>query len=698
MADTATAEPQTDPDTGEAVGSDTTETAPQTTTSQTPQRAARTSAESGSRSRGRTAAVPVIVHGTNAAGAVTGTAYAVAGVPGLAAAAATSAAVGAAALYSRARRSSTATARRAVREAARAARQASSSTGSRSGFGGGRGGLFGGGRSGSRSGNRSGGTGTSGSTGGGRGRRGTGTGGGSGSSGTSGSTGAGRRGGGRHAGGTGGAGTGRTPGTRSPNSPGANTPRTPGGKNNNGPGNHKGGRAWQTLKGAANRLRSKGSTNRGGSGSGGNGSGKNSPGKNNGAGKNGTPGAAKTPRTAKTRAGRAVQKARKALRNRMGKLRGRLLAKLRRNKKGAAAAGKAGATSGRVYRLRRIVMRKLAHWGRMAGAGLLATFFGLLTLPLGVLWGLARTVSRHRDPLYAWAFPVRIAGRVWRQFYRRSKAKHDKEAAADRLTMTVNDPRKDTPMTGSSLASGTSVLDGNNSKFALSMRAAYAAYTGYSPGSMMEVAAEYGGLPNAMRATGMAVQQMTLNSDQQFPCSKRAVAKLTECYMRLMSAGARADAMVELFREAHAFDIERIISPRTNEWMWNVTPTGSSAPEGAMFMPGRIESGCVLMAVLYRGFAPVHMLQVGSEFLGMAMGLNSLADAIQVLHQRTRDLYPVDDRVTDELGTIVGMIRAAADDAAMAAKLFEADHALEISHNLNPRKGPAAEGMWNTSR
>ncbi|QKZ24774.1 hypothetical protein HUT05_15310 [Streptomyces chartreusis] len=386
----------------------------------------------------------------------------------------------------------------------------------------------------------------------------------------------------------------------------------------------------------------------------------------------------------------------------MQKLRG-WAGKLRRSKNGkgnaAAGSGKNGSTSGRLYRMRRVAARKLGHWARCAGAGFLAGLGGLLTLPLGILWGTWRLITKHRDPLAGFAFPVRIAGRIWRYFFRRSKARHDKEAKADQLNLTVNDPRKDTdPVTGPSLAAGTSVLDGNSSKFALAMRATHSAYTGYSPTSMMEVAAEYAGLPNGIRAAAMAVQQMAVNSDQKYPCSKRAIAKLTEAYQRMVAAAARADNMVAFFRYAHAFDIERIVAPRTNEWMWNVTPTGSSASEAAMFQPGRIESGCVLMAVLYRTFEPVHMMQVGSEYQGIGYGLTALADAIDALHQRTRDLYPVDDRVTDELGTLVQMIRAAADDANLAAKLFIEDHRLEISHNVNPRKGPAAESMWNTPR
>lgn len=690
MADTATAPPDTAAGVTTTEDTDTAEytvvTEPSETTDPAPEQKT---------SRGRPQALPLLVHGTNATGIATGIAYGVAGVPGLIAAGAAGVAVAAAALAGRKKRSKVSAARKAA-----AANRSGGGSG-RAGGGAGKGGLLGRGRGRGRSGGGGAGGGRMNSRGGrlnGSGGKMNGTG-----------KGAERRpGGGRHAagGGTGGSGSGKNGRGLGgllgkgglgggATSPGANTPKgTGGGKN--GPGGSSGGKAgagqqsrtgkaWQTLKGWGNKMRRKGGSGTGSSGSagssGGSGSGSGSSGK-------GT-----TP--AKSRLGRAMQK-----------MRG-WAGKLRRSKKGkggtsggsSGSGTKAGSASGRLYRMRRTAARKIGHWARCAGAGFLAGLAGLLTLPLGILWGTWRLLTKHRDPLAGFAFPVRIAGRIWRFFFRRSRARHDKEAKADQLNLTVNDPRKDTdPMTGPSLAAGTTVLDGNNSKFALAMRATHSAYTGYSPTSMMEVAAEYAGLPNGIRAAAMAVQQMAVNSDQKYPCSKRAIAKLTEAYQRMVNAASRAESMVALFRYAHAFDIERIVAPRTNEWMWNVTPNGSSASEAAMFQPGRIESGCVLMAVLYRTFDPVHMLQVGSEYQGIGYGLNALADAIEALHQRTRDLYPVDDRVTDELGTLLQMIRAAADDADMAAKLFLEDHRLEISHNTNPRKGPAAESMWNTPR
>ncbi len=678
MADTATVEPKQAPATTDSGGEDTAEYTLQPAQDTIPEPAA----ETPSRPRGKTQAVPLIIHGTNAAGIGIGASYAAAGVPGLVAATAAGMAVGAAALVGR-KRSRTSAARRSARGAA--ANRPTGGGGRRGGgpgFGGGRGGLLRGARGGR--------TNRPGSTHGSIGPSGRGRGGKNGSNPWGGSgPGAGRRSGpGATGGGKVNLGKGRLSGGGA-TSPGANTPKKGGGKSGHGNGSGKPtlrGRAWQGIKSAAGKMRRNNGPAAGGSGPGSGsgkaaGSGKTKPGTGTGA--------------ATSRAGRLLQKAKA------------WAGKLRRNKNGAAGSagsGKPGttgatATSGRLYRLRRLFLRKISHWARCAGAGLLAGLGALLTLPLGIAWGILRTVTRHRDPLHAFAFPVRIAGRIWRYFFRRSKARHDKEAKADQLTLTVNDPRKDTdPVSGPSLTAGTAVLDGNNSKFALAMRAAHSTYTGYSPRSMMEVAAEYAGLPNGIRATASAVQQMAVNSDQKRPCSKRAIAKLAEAAQRMVNAAARADGMVELFRTAHKFDIERILNPRTNEWMWNVTPTGSSAPEGAMFMPGRIEAGCVLMAVLYRTFEPIHMMQVGSEYQGMGMGLVALADAIAVLHQRTRDLYPVDDRVTDELGTITQMIHAAADDAALAAKLFLEDHHLEISHNTNPRKGPAAESMWNTPR
>ncbi|MGW5679034.1 hypothetical protein ACWEV4_28820 [Streptomyces sp. NPDC003860] len=702
MADTATATPETTADTTGGGATDTAEytvvTEPETTTD--------TASDKPKATRSRPRAMPLLIHGGNATGIAAGVAYGLAGVPGLIAAGAAGAAVGAAALAGRKKRSKVAAARR------NAASNRSGGGTHRSGGGAGKGGLLGrGGGRGRGGGGAAGGGGRGPGRGGKGGGRLNGSGSGAGGTGTKNRPGSGKHGaggGGRGPGGTGGGKHGRggglggllggggrnRRGPGGPNSPGANTPKGTGnGKNNgggkNGPGGKAGanqqsrtGKAWQTLKGWGNKMRRNngGTSSSGGSGSSGSGGGSSS----------GTSGSGtKTTTPAKTRLGRALQK-----------MRG-LAGKLRRSKKksGSTSSGSGSPTSGRFYRMRRLAARKLGHWLRCAGAGLLAGLGGLATLPFGLLWGLTLLPFKRRDPLHGFALPVRVAGRIWRFFFRRSKARHDKNAKADTLNLKVNNPRKDTdPVTGPSLAAGTTVLDGNSSKFAMSMRATHASYTGYSPRSMMEVAAEYAGLPNGIRAAALAVQEMAVRADQKYPCSKKALAKLSEACAKLVAAAARADGMVAFFRMVHAFDIERIVAPRTNEWMWNVTPTGSDAAEGAMFMPGRIESGCVLMAVLYRTFEPVHMMQVGSEFQGIAYGLTALADCVQALYERTNALYPVDDRVTDEIGKLVSMIRAASDDADLAAKLFVEDHSREISHNTNPRKGPAAESMWNTPR
>ncbi|MFD3422388.1 hypothetical protein [Streptomyces decoyicus] len=448
-------------------------------------------------------------------------------------------------------------------------------------------------------------------------------------------------------------------------------------------GKSKSGKAWQTLKGWANRARRRAGSSAGPSGT--------SPGK-----KSSTSSPKSGPKGANAGSTSTTRGRGHKLRQRIRTVGGRLRQRLAR----LAGAATAQATSNsRLYRLRRLANRKLRHWARCTGAGSLAALGGLLTLPLGIIWGSWRLLTKHRDPLAGFALSVRVAGRIWRFFVRRSKARHDNEAQADELTLTVNDPRKDTdPMSGSPLVAGTAVLDGKNSKFALSMNAARDGYTGYRPTHMTQVAAEYAGLPNGIRAVAEAVRSMAVKSDERYPCSKRAIAKLTETFQVLLNTARRADDMVALFRAVHAFDIQRIREPRTNEWMWNVTPLAADAPEGAMFMPGRLEAGCVLMKVLYQAYTPVHMMQVGSEFQGMGYGLVALADGVNVLHQRTRDLYPVDDRVTNEIGILTGNIRAAADFANMAATLLVEDHRLEISHNTNPRKGPAAEGMWNTAR
>ena len=357
---------------------------------------------------------------------------------------------------------------------------------------------------------------------------------------------------------------------------------------------------------------------------------------------------------------------------------------------------KSGSSSGHLRKLRRAVARKLLHYLRCTGAGLITGLVCVPLIPIGVLWGLLRLL-RKTDALHAWRLPFRVAGRIWRWMYRRSRRRHDRHERAEQLNLDVNDPRKDdVPMSGA-LTTNTSVLNGKDSRFALAMAGCYASYIGYSPTGMMAVAAEYAGLPNAIRAAAAALRYLTLNCEQKYPCSPRTVAKLAESYEKLITAGARADTMVTLFRDVHAFDIQRLTDPRTNEQMWNVTPLNTNAM-GQMFLPGRIESGCVLTMVYYRTFEPAHMLGVGCEVAGFGHGLNSLENAITALYQRTRDHYPVDDRVTGELAALATMTGAAAADAELAAKLFAADHAAEITNNHHPRKGPASESMWNAPR
>ncbi|WP_182607804.1 hypothetical protein, partial [Streptomyces alkaliphilus] len=634
--------------------------------------------------RGRPRAVPLLVHGTNGAAALTGAAYVGAGAAGLMAVGAAGAAAGAAALYRsrRTTRTRPATGTRNGGSGGSGRGGSGAGGGYRSGAGGGgwrtgsrSGGLIGP-RNGSGSGSRSGlgsgglGSGRSGSRNGPGGGSGTGrSGGGTGRSGSwFGSGGSGRSGGGLGTAGT------RGPGT---------APRS--GREDK-PGRLRGAARW--LNGRRDRQERRD--------------------------RNTDPTTDKHRRRNPDRSTDPRKKTRKEKdkkpgavdRSRSGRLRrwvraaaGRLSpTRTRGADTTAAGTTKPGSpVGGRWYRLRRIAARKTAHWARCGAAGLVAAFAGLLTLPASVLWGLWRTITRHRDPLHAWLLPIRIAGRVWRRLRRRSRRRHDREQRADALTLTVHRGKDDTTMSGS-LTPVEITFDPTHSRFGQAMNAAHAAYTGYRPRSMMEVAAEYAGLPNSFHSTADAIRHLTLNCAGKYPCSPRAAGKLGEAYERLLIGAARARDMVSLFRDLHAFDIERIRNPRTNEWMWNVTPLAAESPEGAMFAPGRLESGCVMVGVLYRTYEPEHMMDVGNEMAGIGLGLAHLGEALGELHHRTRTAYPVDERVTDELGTLASIARAAADDAALAAKLYAADHAREIHHNLHPRKGMAGEAMWNAPR
>ena len=550
-------------------------------------------------------AVPALVHGTNAAGAAVGAAYAGAGPTGVTVLGVTGAVAAAAALYRKSR--------------------SGSASASRTGAAGGGSGASGG------AGRR-----LTGSRGGGGLRSGAGRGGGSPGRGNRSSE------------------SGRLGGTRAASGRGGQRADRPGGKSSLAPG------AGKAAKAAKAPLA-------GGSAKG-----------------------VGSPKNAKSTGGKA-SKAGQTIKSAVNKL---------RRQSGTGAKGTTPArsttTSGRLQRLRRAAARKMPYYLRCIGAGLATALVAVFTIPIGVLWGLLRTLWHKADPLHAWQFPVRLARRMWRSMYSRSRRRYDRAARADQLTLDVKDPRKDPPMSGA-LVGNTDVLNGRDSRFAHMMAGCYAGYTGYRPLGMTAVAAEYAGLPNGIRAAAASLRFLAINCDQKYPCSRRVIAKLLEAYEKLMNAGARADEMVKLFREVHAFDIQRLVDPRTNEWKWNVTPLTTNTP-GQLFMPGRIEAGCVLAMTFYRTYEPAHMLGVGCEVAGMSLGLNDLKNAITMLYQRTRDAYPVDDQVTSELATIASMVGAASDDASIATKLFAADHAREISHNQHPRKGAAGEGMWNAPR
>lgn len=664
MSATATAAPEAAPDAAPPTTTDTppeprretdTDTIPDgdfqpadTNTETSPDRRDRAA-----RSR-RPRGVPVLVHGANGASATVGGAYAAAGGAGVAAVAAAGAAVGAAALYRK--RKDAAAARRSAAAAGRSGGR-SGGPGFRNAGGSGRNGG-----PGSRSGLRSGGLG---SRNGGPGARNTNR-------------------------------LGRNDGT-SPRSGSRNSGPSTGTRPGTGAGRDRTARTGPD--GLAGRERDR------------NRNGKTRPGNRAGTG-----------RDAAGAANRHARDAGDWMRRRSGSLGGRawqgIKAAAGRARRWAAggmsdeAARKAAAdpkTAGRAARVwrrlrkwRRRFARRGWHYARTAGLGLAAGIAFLVTLPAGVAWGMWRTLRWHRDPLHAWLLPVRLAGRIWRAGRRRSKQRADQAEQADQLNLTITVPGKDIVLMGDlspATAGGTTTgrFTGHDSKFRQAMDACYAGYASYRPRSMMEVIAEYAGLPNAVRSAASSVQHLAVNADARYPSARTraAIGKLLECYERLLAAGKRAEDTVVVVRTLHKVDIERITNPRTNEWMWNVTPLGSGAPEGAMYAPGRIETGCVLSSVLYRTYEPDHMMQVGEEYAGIGAGLVTLGEAITLLYQRSQAEYPVDDRVVGELAAVAEMVRAAGEDATLAARLFEAEHAEEIRHNDFPRKGPAAESMWN---
>ncbi|WP_331727270.1 hypothetical protein OG871_39910 (plasmid) [Kitasatospora sp. NBC_00374] len=678
--------------------------------------------ESAEPERGRVAAVPLLVNGANlAVVAISGGGY-YGGMTGVVAAgAATAAGAGIAGVAAvRSARTAAAATKAGGRAAGAAARGAGSAAG---GAGRGIGGWLTGSRSGGGAGGgqrRSGGA-------GGAGRGPAGRSGGSGSFFGSGATGGGRS----SAGGTGGRSSGSTGSTRQPlgtlgsttSGRGAAQRGTgAGGTTRNGTsglkGTHGNGRGGTSTSGTgAGRLtsaagrsstlgRGGGSGSRTGAGTGGGGSASGGA-RDSGRGRDGI-GAARN-RSARERGGDRPQVLKDWDKAKAGAARaGRRMFAWGRDRSAKAWTSSAAARR----HARKAGKRWAKHMARMAGAGFLATLASLVVAPFGLLVGTFANIPAvfgYRPFTgFGMDWPARVWRKIWGWLGAGSRARMDAERRADQaaedeldsggdendVAHAVDDPGSTAP-TVAGMATTNSKGE-HVSVFAQSAEAVAEAYRSYEPPVMASVAAEYRGLPGAIRHAMGAVMALAENSATQYPMDPAMAEKVSEVAQILESTAAYADDLEPAFRQAHKDDLLRHEEPRPGEDMWNV---GGLKSDGSLwFAPSVLETAAEEVRTVYNNWSPKGMgmgagaMAVGAEYEGIPVGLAHLAETVTSIAVRSAEIWPVEAVIAEMAGDIVHGLKQAESAAMELQPAFRRLHAKEIDNNENPRNG---EEMWN---
>ncbi|PAU45286.1 hypothetical protein CK936_30195 [Streptomyces albireticuli] len=350
--------------------------------------------------------------------------------------------------------------------------------------------------------------------------------------------------------------------------------------------------------------------------------------------------------------------------------------------------------------------RAVPHGARVGMAGAAAGLTGAVLTPPGVAIGMLVTLKRlffprrgAGNPAYAWGFVT--ARRIWLRLYGRAQTTNARNARIAAVTGKVATPARGTTAattTAPATTGGGAITPGGISAMSVLVRTCEDlrdSYSRYMPPTMIAVAAEYAGLPEGVRQCAQAVKALAINTDVKYPVLKPLVQALVGVYTKVMQAADYAEQINPHFRTVHADDLARHESPRNGpgERMWNIGVVPGSG--GTAFQPSHFVMQSQSVAIVYTTYIPEDMVIVGREYAGLPVALEAVSATVEVLHTRTRDSYPVDDSVTDMIGTLARMIASASSEAMDVFKLFRTLHAKDLNRRENPRKGPAAEAMWN---
>ncbi|MEU9617359.1 hypothetical protein AB0D56_38515, partial [Streptomyces sp. NPDC048209] len=359
----------------------------------------------------------------------------------------------------------------------------------------------------------------------------------------------------------------------------------------------------------------------------------------------------------------------------------------RRERRAATAVERAEKRATNWARARRITLRVLAS--------IPVTAVAIAGTALGLLYGMVHNgvALLNRDVPFngtAITWGWRWARSLWQLMTGRMTLDE-----FERL-LGVDDPEDDTDLPEAS-GTGPSEEEGPDmSVFAKECQQVAEAYLRYSPPSMLAVAAEYKGVPDACRSTAEALYALAANTAGVYAAEKGTADRIEALADQVARIAVAADEIYPRFTTLHADDLRRFDAPRngfSGERMWNI---GGRPGEGEAGMrPSVMAIAAEGVATTYSRYAPPTMMAVGREYEGLPVGLEALAQAVGALAANSEANYPVADAITEMVGNIYRLLVQAAAQASSVTPAFRRDHASDIARHEEPRKSAEAEAMWN---
>lgn len=319
---------------------------------------------------------------------------------------------------------------------------------------------------------------------------------------------------------------------------------------------------------------------------------------------------------------------------------------------------------------------------RAGVGGVAATLASLLTavpsLPLAVLLR-AFGVKWRRGPA-KWF--IRVFRMVWRRITVRTNVATDFDEPGSRSITSGSNP------------AASEQGEPHMSVFALTCENIRGAYSKYDPSTMLDVAAEYKGLPFGLASITSSISSIAVNTADKYPADKRLADLIAHIWKLMQQAQAKAEEILPKFLVVHEWDLRKYHTPRNNEAMWNI---GSYRRTGGYYLgASHFQRTCEDMAAAYASFHTDKMMVVGNEYAGVPVGLEHVAAAINHLATKSADVYPVDNVIAEMVKETHDLVMHAAGQAQQLHPAFRRLHARDIARHEAPRKGSLeSEAMWD---